>query len=522
MRTDTAQTGPRSSGRGRHGARRREAGTLAAEGRPRTRQLRNPYRPIEQFSAEEIEAIHETSMTILEEFGLRILHPEARARLAAAGAAADEDSHRVRFDRGWIAEQIAGVPRVVALHARNPDRGVEVGGNAVAFATVGGPPHFSDLEGGRQPGTLAAFSDFLRLAQTYDVVHLLGPAVEPLEVDTALRHLEVTHAQLTLSDKVPFVYCRGRGQVADALEMVRIARGVTPDVFRRQSSCYTVVNSNSPLQLDVPMCQGIIDFAEAGQLMILTPFTLAGAMAPVSLPGALAQQNAEALAGIALAQVVSPGAPVAYGGFTSNVDMRSGAPAFGTPEYVKAAFGTGQLARRYGLPWRSSNATASNAPDAQAVYEAQMSLWGALMGGSNLLMHGAGWLEGGLTASFEKFIIDVEMLRMFAALFEPVPCNDAELALEAVREVGPGGHYFGCAHTLERYEHAFYAPMLSDWRNHGSWQEDGAVDATRRAHRLYKQALAEFVPPPMDPAVGEELDAFVVRRTREGGARPAD
>ena len=209
--------------------------------------------------------------------------------------------------------------------------------------------------------------------------------------------------------------------------MIRIARGVDRDTFTREPSCFTVVNANSPLQLDVPMSKGVIDFARAGQLMILTPFTLAGAMAPVTIAGALAQQNAEALAGIALAQMVRPGTPVGYGGFTSNVDMKSGAPAFGTPEYVKAAFASGQLARRYGLPWRSSNVNASNAPDAQAAYESQMALWGALMGGANILMHGAGWLEGGLTASFEKFIIDVEMLQGFAQLFQPVPCDEDAL-----------------------------------------------------------------------------------------------
>jgi trimethylamine--corrinoid protein Co-methyltransferase len=306
------------------------------------------------------------------------------------------------------------------------------------------------------------------------------------------------------------------------MEMVRIARGVDAETFAREPSCYTVINSNSPLQLDQLMCQGIIDFARAGQLMILTPFTLAGAMAPVTVAGALTQQNAEALAGIALAEIVRPGTPVAYGGFTSNVDMRSGAPAFGTPEYVQACFATGQLARRYRLPWRSSNANASNAPDAQAVYESQMSLWGALMGGCNFLIHGAGWLEGGLTASFEKFIIDIEMLRMFKALFQPVPCDDAALALDAVREVGPGGHYFGAAHTLARYQTAFYTPLLSDWRNYETWKEAGAVDATRRAHRIYKQTLADFVPPPLDPAIHEALDAFVARRRAEGGASPMD
>lgn len=258
--------------------------------------------------------------------------------------------------------------------------------------------------------------------------------------------------------------------------------------------------------------------ARRGQAMILTPFTLAGAMAPITIAGALTQQNAEALAGITLSQLVRPGAPVVYGGFTSNVDMKSGAPAFGTPEYTQAAMASGQLARRYGFPFRSSNTTASNAPDAQAAYESQMSLWGALMGGCNLLLHGAGWLEGGLTASLEKFIIDIEMLQMMAAFFRPLPVDDASLALDAMREVGPGGHYFGAAHTLERYENAFYSPLLSDWRNFETWQESGSLDATQRANGIWKATLAASEAPPMDPAVREELEAFVTRRKAEGGA----
>ena len=221
-------------------------------------------------------------------------------------------------------------------------------------------------------------------------------------------------------------------------------------------------------------------------------------MAPITILGALVQQHAEALAGITLSQLVRPGAPVAYGGFTSNVDMKSGAPAFGTPEFVKAAFASGQLARFIGLPWRSSNVNASNVPDAQAAYESQMSLWGALMGGCNILLHGAGWLEGGLSASKEKFIIDVEMLQMFAELFQPLAFSADEFGIDAIREVGPGGHFFAAAHTMTRYRSAFYRPLLSDWSNFGQWSEKGAKDATRRAHEIATKTLAEFEPPPLD------------------------
>ncbi len=482
------------------------------------RNLRNPYRPIEIFSEDQIEAIHEASLTILEEIGLDILLPEAQQLLAKAGAMVAPGEDRVRFDRHMVLETLEQAPSEVKLHARSPDHSFTVGGEHLAFGTVGGPPNCSDLEGGRRPGTLHDFEDFLRLAQTYDVIHLLGPAVEPLDSEQPVRHLDMTLSMLTLTEKVPFFYARGAEATADAIEMVRIARQVSPEKLGVEVSCYTVVNANSPLKLDSLMLQGVLDAARAGQLMILTPFTLAGAMAPITLPGALAQQNAEALAGLTVAQLARPGAPVAYGGFTSNVDMKSGAPAFGTPEYTKAALAGGQLARRYGLPYRASNVNASNAPDAQAAYEAQMSLWGTVMGGVNLLVHGAGWLEGGLTASFEKFIIDVEMLQMMAHFLQPTPVDAASLALEAVREVGPGGHYFGAQHTLERYETAFYAPLLSDWRNFETWEEDGSKDATQRAHRIYRETLAHFEAPAMEAGVREELEAFVAKRKEEGGA----
>jgi trimethylamine--corrinoid protein Co-methyltransferase len=235
----------------------------------------------------------------------------------------------------------------------------------------------------------------------------------------------------------------------------------------------------------------------------------------------LAQQNAEALAGLAFAQMVRPGAPVCYGGFTSNVDMKSGAPAFGTPEYTRAALAGGQLARRYRIPYRSSNANAANLVDAQAAYESEMSLWGAVMGYANIVMHAAGWLEGGLCASFEKMVLDAEMLQMMAEFLTPIVVDEETLALDAIREVGPGGHFFGAAHTLARYETAFYDPILSDWRNFESWEEDGARSATERAHDLYKQILADYKAPPLDAAIREELDAFVARRKEEGGAKAA-
>jgi trimethylamine--corrinoid protein Co-methyltransferase len=263
------------------------------------------------------------------------------------------------------------------------------------------------------------------------------------------------------------------------------------------------------------MSEGLIAMAEAGQPVVATPFTLAGAMAPATLAGALAEQHAEALFMVALAQIVRPGAPMVYGGFTSNVDMRTGSPAFGTPEYVQAQLATGQLARRVKLPWRTSNVTGSAVVDAQAAYESEMSIWGAVLGGASLLYQGAGWLEGGLTASFEKLILDAELLQQMARVLEPPKIDEDELGLDAIAEVGPGGHFFGSAHTLARYETAFYQPFLSDWRNFETWQQDGAHTATDRANRIWKQLLAEYEPPPLDPGVAEQLEDFVERRKRE-------
>jgi trimethylamine--corrinoid protein Co-methyltransferase len=253
------------------------------------------------------------------------------------------------------------------------------------------------------------------------------------------------------------------------------------------------------------------------QIVMLTPFTLAGAMAPVTIAGALAQQNAEALAGIAFTQLVRPGAPVVYGGFTSNVDMKSGAPAFGTPEYMKAVLAGGQLCRKYGIPYRTSNVNAANTVDAQAAYESVFSLWALMQGGGNFIMHSAGWMEGGLTCSFEKFILDCDLLQMVAEFLTPLDVTPAGLAMDAIREVGPGGHYFGTAHTLERFETAFYSPILSDWRNFETWQEAGSPTAYQKANAVWQRELAAYERPEMDPAIEEELDAFVARRKAEGG-----
>jgi trimethylamine--corrinoid protein Co-methyltransferase len=507
----------------RRGRRAREGGGWASGlAQPEWRQPRLPFAPLPGVSEDQLESIHEASLTILEEIGIDILLEEAKAIIEAAGGRGEAGSDRVRIDRGLVEGALQKAPEAFTLHARNPERNLEIGGDAVVFSAMSSAPNCSDLEGGRRPGSRQDFRDLLKLGHSFNAVHLFGGyPVEPLDLHPSIRHLEALADIVKLSDKAFHGYSLGRERILDAIEIARIARGVSAAELERQPSLITVINSNSPLKLDRPMCQGIIEMARHNQVLVMTPFTLAGAMAPVTIAGALALQNAEALAGLVLAQLARPGAPFVYGGFTSNVDMKSGAPAFGTPEYMKAALVGGQLARRYRLPYRSSNVNAANAVDAQAAYESVFSLWGAIMGGVNLLKHGAGWLEGGLCCSFEKMVLDADLLQMVAAFLEPLEVSEATLALDAMREVGPGGHFFGAQHTQERYRTAFYAPLLSDWRNFEAWQEAGSLRPVERANRLVKEILAAYQPPPLDPAIADELDAFVARRTEEGGA-PTD
>jgi trimethylamine--corrinoid protein Co-methyltransferase len=510
------------------GLRRRRSG--GREGHERSRlpqqrpwaQPRLAFPPTALLSADEIESIHLASLRVLSELGMDFLDADAREVLRAAGADVEPDSQRVRFDPDLVTERIRTAPSTFTLHAWNPVHDLRMGGDWMAFGTVGSPPNVSDLDRGRRIGSRADYQDLLRLGQSLDSVHFLaGYPVEPVDIHPGVRHLHATFDALTLMDKAIHCYSLGRQRNIDVLEMVRIARGIEDATLDTEPSVFTVVNSSSPLRLDAPMLQGIMAFAERNQVVCITPFTLAGAMAPVTLAGALAEQNAEALAAMVLTQVVRPGSPVIYGGFTSNVDMQSGAPAFGTPEYMRTAMIGGQLARRYGVPYRSSNVNAANALDAQAAYESVFSLWGAVMGGVNLLMHGAGWMEGGLHASYEKMILDAELLGMVEAFLEPVVVDEATLAFEAMVDVGPGGHFFGTEHTQSRYRTAVHKPMLSDWRNFETWEEAGSPEVPAKANRIWKELLAAYEPPPMDVAVREELEAFVARRVSEGGV-PTD
>ncbi|MGV8985853.1 MAG: trimethylamine methyltransferase family protein [Cypionkella sp.] len=491
--------------------------------RPRTRVIpQRPFgqvplltAPMEVISADQVEAIHNAALKLLTGTGMKILSPQARALYAGAGAKIEGDM--VRLDPDLVAELLSSVPGTFTLAARNPEKSLKLGGRDMVFAAVGGPAYVMDIERGRRDGTYADMCDYMRLIQTLNVVQQEGGGpFEPMDLPANTRHLDIYLAQITLVDKSWQTQTLGLARTMDGIEMAAIMFGCSPQDL--PVSLLGIINTNSPLQLDIPMAEGLIAMASHGQVNVITPFTLAGAMAPVSIAGALVLQHAEAMAVICLTQIVKKGVPVMYGGFTSNVDMRSGAPAFGTPEYAKAAQASGQLARRIGVPFRSSNVTAANAVDAQAAYESQMSLWGAITGGAHMINHAAGWMHGGLTASYEKLILDAEMLMMMQAWMEPLVTDDAALGLEAIAEAGPGGHFFGTAQTMASYETAFHAPMLSNWDNYPTWLEKGAEEAPARANRVWKELLAGYEEPTVDPAIAEALADYVARRKTEGGA----
>jgi len=477
------------------------------------REVSNNYTPVEILSSDQIEIIIETALDVLSSQGMRFLEPSSRDTLRKAGADVDDSTQMVRLDPALVREKLALAPADFGLRARNPEHNLMIGGNRIAFTSVGGPAFCSDLERGRRPGNYEEMCDYLRIVQSLNIVHQEGGgAFEAMDLPARTRHLDLYLAQHRLLDKNCQAYALGRERTVDAIEMACIALGAGREELAQHPALLAIINTNSPMQLDIPMTEAVTELAGAGQVCCITPFTLAGSMSPATLAGTLMQQTAEVLAVATFAQIVRPGAPILYGSFASNVDMRSGAPALGTPEYTKCAQASGQIARRLGLPFRSSNTTVSNCVDAQAAFESQMSLWGSVMGHANLVNHAAGWLEGGLTASFEKLIVDAEMLQMIAEYLRPIDVNDDELAVEAIAEVGPGGHHFGTSHTLARYESAFYSPILSNRQNYESWQEAGSEDIAVRANTIWKQLLNEYEQPHLDPAIEEELVAYADKR----------
>ncbi len=476
--------------------------------------------PTEPLPPEGVAAVHDGAMRILEEIGIEILNPEAIQILKDAGATVNGEN--VRMGRDMVMEYIAKAPSHFTITPRNPAKTITIGDRRIVFGNVSSPPNYSNLDEGRKSGTHKAYQDFIKLTQYFNCIHFAGGyPVEPMDLHPSIRHLDCLYDKLTLTDKVVHAYSLGAERVEDVMEMTRIACGLTHEEFNAKPRMYTNINSTSPLKHDFPMLDGMMRLARRGQPTVVTPFTLAGAMAPVTMVGAVTQSIAEALIAIVLIQIIKPGCPCAIGTFTSNVDMKTGAPAFGTPDYVRATQVTGQMARYYGLPLRSTNACAANCPDAQAAWESMFSMWAAVTSGTNIVYHAAGWLEGGLCASYEKFVMDCDVLQQFIWYMKPVTTGPDDIALDAIKDVGPGGHFFGTPHTQERYETAFYSPFVSDWSNFENWQDRGSIRTPERANKLWKQILAEFEAPPMDEAIREELAAFVEKRKAEGGA-PTD
>ncbi|WP_136439381.1 trimethylamine methyltransferase family protein [Pacificoceanicola onchidii] len=520
MEDTPAPTRKRRSG-GRAGLASRR-GTAAIEQMPWRLPL-NIDRPTEPLPEEGMARMHDATMRILEEIGIEFLHPDAVKILREAGCTVN--SENVRMDRDLVMHYVGLAPDHFTLTPRNPDKTITIGKGHILFGNVSSPPNYWDLEiGSKVSGNREQCRNLLKLTQYFNCIHFAGGyPVEPVDIHASVRHLDVLYDKLTLTDKVMHAYSLGPERVEDVVEMVRIAGGLSHEEFEASPRMYTNINSTSPLKHDWPMLDGWMRLARRRQGLVVTPFTLAGAMAPVTMAGAVAQSLAEGLAAVVLAQIISPGVPCVIGTFTSNVDMKSGAPAFGTPEYMRATQMTGQMARYYRLPMRSSGVCAANVPDGQAMWETEHSLWAAIQSGTNMVYHAAGWLEGGLIASPEKFIMDCEVLQQMQRYLEPEICDTSDdgLALDAIEEVGPNGHFFGTQHTQDRYTTAFYQPFLSDWKNYEAWEVAGGVWTAERAHTMYKRILADFEEPPMDEGIREELQSFVAKRKEEGGA-PTD
>ena len=480
--------------------------------------LRNNLKPIEILSQDQLMSIHEASLHLLETIGIEFMGPAARRKFREAGAGVDEATGLVRIPRELVERALDSAPETFVLTSRNAARRIHAGENFVSFGLVAGPPNVHDCVAGRRAGNYKDYISLIKLAQSFDIIHFVGnQPTAPTDLPANTRHLDCYLANVTYSDRVYHCSAIGRNRALDGIDVMAISRGKTRDEIVDDPSVLTIISVNSPRRFDEAMSDGLMAMSEYGQAVVVTPFTLMGAMTPVSLAAALTQQNAEALSGIVLTQLTRPGAPVVYGAFTSNVDMRSGAPAFGTPENARATLAAGQLARLYRLPYRASNSSASNVVDAQAAYESEMSIWSAVMAHANFVYHGAGWMEGGLTASFEKVILDVEMLQMMAMTIAPVDVNAQEIAegLAAIANVPTGGHFFGSEHTLARYETAFYQPLVSNWQNYENWELAGHLDATQRATAIWQATLERYEQPPMDPAVRDALEAFVARRKEE-------
>ena len=476
--------------------------------------LEHRYPYLEPVTPDGLDTLERGWMRLVSEIGIRFDHPEALAVLAAHGQRVEGDI--VFLDPAWVLEMVAKAPGRFTFHARNPAHDLQVGGPNSIFLGVQGAP-FVRRGDERREAELRDVQDLMRLAQVVDVLDLPGMwPCEPNDRPLDSRHLDVLHANVTLTDKALGTHAISLAAAEDGLAVARIVFG---DRVDREVVTYVNINANSPLVFDARMLDALLVYARAGQPVFVVPFLLMGAMAPASTPAALAQQFAEGLAGIALIQAINPGCPCVLGSFLSTTDMKNGSPAFGGPESHFGLLASGQLARRYDLPWRAGGGslTSSPVPDAQAAWEGMNTMQAAFLAGANVHMHCAGWLEGGLVASFEKYAIDLDMLRALIKEFTPVDIDEASLAFDAHDEVRHGGHFLGAAHTMERFRDCFHRPDVATTENFQRWSANGSLDADRRATAVWQRLLADYEAPPLDASIRAELDEFVVRRRTELG-----
>jgi trimethylamine---corrinoid protein Co-methyltransferase len=452
---------------------------------------------------------------IVSEIGVQFAKPEAVELFAKAGQRVDGEV--VYLDPEFVLEQVAKAPREFDVQARNPANTVHIGGDHMVFSAVYGCPFVREGDV-RRDATLRDFHQLCSLSQVFDELDSAGGVIcEPNDAPLDSRHLDMIYALQTLTDKIYMGNVVSGPNAADTIAMTSILFGGR-DAIERVPATISLINCNSPLRWDDRMLDAQFEYNRAAQPVVLTPFLLMGAMSPVTIPSALVQQLAEALSGIALAQLIRPGCPVIFGSFLSNIDMQSGSPSFGTPESALGLLCTGQLARHYGLPFRTGGGlNSSQTADAQSAYEALMTLLPTFLAGTNFVMHAAGWLEGGLVSCYEKFIIDIELLKMLRVEFTPLEIDESSLAFGAHEEVGHGGHFLGAAHTMERFRTCFYRPMLSSTANFERWIKLGGKDTAARAGEIWRAKLDSFEPPPLDDAIRTELDDFVARRRRELG-----
>jgi trimethylamine--corrinoid protein Co-methyltransferase len=502
----------RRRGRGGGGAARRaERSAVSIE---TAKYIERNIPNFEVLTEEALEIIEANAETVLEEIGVNFVeNPAALERWREAGA--EVDGERVRLPKGLARKLCSTAPSQFTQHARNPERNVEIGGRNLVLAPVYGPPFVQDMNGGRRYATMQDFQDFVKLGYMSKWLHHSGGTVcEPTDIPVNKRHLDMLYAHMSLSDKPYMGSVTEPSRAVDSIEMSKILFG---DQFVQDNTVMTsLININSPLTFDSIMMGALEHYAAHNQAAIISPFIVGGAMAPVSIAGTLTQVLAEVLAGVAYSQLIRPGAPVIFGAFVTSIDMNSGAPTFGTPEASHITMGAGQLARRLGLPFRSAGSfNGSKLPDAQAGYETANSLNMGLLAGVNFMLHSCGWLEGGLVSSFEKFVMDADQLGALHHFARGVSIDENAQAMDAIREVGPGGHYLGCAHTQANFKTSFWRSDLLDYKPFETWADEGSRDTMALANARVRKLLADYQQPALDPAIDEALRAFVAKRKEE-------